>query len=99
MSISEANRFARTQRAPQELEVAYPAEFHFRIIVEAEVAAEAALGALLATYQITAPLTASKVSSAGRYQAFSVSVKIRSQAELHSFDAAVKQVPGVRMLL
>jgi len=79
--------------------VTYPAEFHFRIIVESEAAAEAALGTLLATYQVTAPLTASQASSAGRYQAFSVSVMIQSQAELQSFDVAVKQVPGVRMLL
>ncbi len=99
MSISESNRFGRTPRAAQEHAVAYPAEFHFRIIVEADAAAETALGLFLAAYHVTAPLTASKVSTAGRYQAYSVSVEIQSQAELHAFDGAVKRVPGVRMLL
>ena len=99
MSISEPNRFARTQRAVQEQAVAYPAQFHFRIIVEAAAAPEAALGIVLAAYRVTVPLTASQVSSSGRYQAYSVSVEIQSQAELHAFDGAVKQVPGVRMLL
>lgn len=98
MSISESNRFARTQRAVQDQSVTYPAEFHFRIIVEA-AADETALGVMLAAYQVTTPLTASQASSAGRYRAYSVSVEIRSQAELHAFDAAVKQVPGVRMVL
>lgn len=79
--------------------MSYPAEFHFRIIVEVESSVVTALTALLAAYRVTAPLTASRVSSAGRYHAYSVSVEIRSQAELCAFDAAVKQVPGVRMLL
>ena len=99
MSISESNRFARTQSAVQGQEVAYPAKFHFRIIVEAAAAVEAALDALLSAYQVSAPLTASQVSSAGRYRAYSVSVEIRSRAELEAFDVAVKRVSGVRMLL
>jgi putative lipoic acid-binding regulatory protein len=99
MSISESNRFAPTQRAVQEQTVAYPAEFHFRIITEADVAVEATLGVMLAAYRVTAPLASSRASTAGRYHAYSVSVEIQSQAELHAFDGALKQVPGVRMVL
>jgi putative lipoic acid-binding regulatory protein len=99
MSISESNRFARTQRAVQEQAVTYPAVFHFRIIVEAESSDATALGVVLAEYRVTAPLAASRASAEGRYQAYSVSVEIQSQAELHAFDAAVKRVPGVRMML
>ena len=99
MSISETNRFTPEQRAVQDQTVAYPAEFHFRIITEANVAVEDTLGAMLAAYRVTAPLTGSRASSAGRYHAYSVSVEMQSQAELHAFDGALKQVPGVRMVL
>ncbi|MEI7900979.1 MAG: DUF493 family protein [bacterium] len=99
MSLSETNRFARTPRAVSEQAVTYPAEFHFRIIVEAEAVAATALGRVLAAYQVTAPLRISRASSTGRYHAYSVSVDIQSQAELHTVDVALKQVPGVRMIL
>ena len=99
MSISESNRFARKQAPVVEQEVAYPAVFHFRIIVEVGAAAESVLEVAVAAYKITQPLTSSQASAAGRYQAYSVSVEMQSRAELYAFDAAVKSVPGVRMLL
>ena len=98
MSIKVPDSFARKEPA-QSGELEYPAEFHFRIIVEAATEAAAALGAVLAPYSVTAPLAASRASSAGRYEAYCVSVLIRSPGELQDFDAAVKRVPGVRMLL
>ena len=98
MSIKAKDTFVRQPSVlPQEL--AYPAEFHFRIIVEAAVSAEDALRKVLSAYKVTAPLAVSKASSAGRYQAYCVSVEIQSHAELSTFDTAVKSVPGVRMLL
>ena len=98
MSLKETNRFDRaTDSAPQEVE--YPALFHFRIIAELQAFVEADLVALLAAYKVAAPLSASRASSAGRYHACSVSVEIRSRVELHDFDAALKRVPGVRMVL
>lgn len=99
MSISESNRFARKQAPVVEQEVAYPAVFHFRIIVEVGAAAESVLEVAVAAYKITQPLTSSQASAAGRYQAYSVSVEMQSRDELYAFDAAVKSVPGVRMLL
>ena len=98
MSLKETNRFGRVPSAvPQE--VAYPALFHFRIITEVQSFAEPDLVKLLEAYTVTAPLSASRASSAGRYHAYSVSVEIQSQAELHAFDAALKRVSGVRMVL
>ena len=99
MSISESNRFGPTRREVQEQALSYPAEFHFRIIVDAVSAAETALATLLAAYRVTAPLATSRASAGGRYHAYSVSVEIQSQAELSAFDEAVKRVPGVRMML
>jgi putative lipoic acid-binding regulatory protein len=98
MSLFETDRFVRPpQSAPAE--VSYPAEFHFRVIVETQASAEAALSATLAAFQVTVPLTSSQASSGGRYQAYSVSVMMQTRDELHAFDTAIKKVPGVRMLL
>ena len=83
--------------APTKVE--YPAIFHFRVIVEPGAFNRTELDAALAAYKVTAPLAVSRASSAGRYQAYSVSVEIQSQEALHVFDAALKQVPGVRMVL
>ena len=98
MSIKVPDTFSQ-KNAPQNQELAFPAEFHFRIITDAEADAEAALCAAVAAYKVTSPLTASRTSSAGRYRAYCVSVEIQSQSEHHAFDATVKRVPGVRMLL
>ena len=83
--------------APAKVE--YPATFHFRVIAEPGAFDKAGMDAALAAYKVTEPLAASRASSAGRYQAYSVSVEIQSQEALHVLDAALKQVPGVRMVL
>ncbi len=87
---------ANTQ-VPREVE--YPALFHFRIITEAEAKAEQALLLAVSSYQVKAPLTSSHASAAGRYTAFSISILMQSRLEMETFDAAIKKVPGVRMLL
>ena len=98
MSIKVPDTFARNNPS-QSQELVYPAEFHFRIIADTEFEANSALAEVLAVYKVTAPLAASRSSSAGRYRAYCVSIEMQSQEELHAFDAAVKRVPGVRMLL
>ncbi len=80
-------------------EVEYPALFHFRIITEAEAKAEQALLLAVSSYQVKVPLTSSHASAAGRYTAFSISILMQSRSEMETFDAAIKKVPGVRMLL
>jgi len=90
---------ARRLKLPAVEELSYPAEFHFRVIAEALAFDALALAAVLAAYHVSAPLASSQASSSGRYQAYSVSVMLRSREEMLAFDAAVKQVPGVRMLL
>jgi len=98
MSLQETNRFNRPPCSASR-ELVYPALFHFRVITDVATFAESDLVALLAAYKVVEPLAASRVSSAGRYQAYSVSVEIQTQSELHAFDAALKRVPGVRMVL
>jgi putative lipoic acid-binding regulatory protein len=77
----------------------YPATFHFRIITEPPTFVEAEVVALLASFKVVMPLTPSRCSSAGRYLAYSISVEMRSREEMESFDAALKKVRGVRMVL
>lgn len=82
-------------------EAVYPSEFHFRIIVDAQQADACAplLEEAAASYRVTAPLAVSRHSSAGRYLAYSLSVRLESRDELEALDAAIKRVPGVRLLL
>jgi putative lipoic acid-binding regulatory protein len=83
--------------APQQVE--YPAIFHFRVITEASSAVEPELTAVLAAYRVTESLAASCASSSGRFCAYGVSVEVRTPEELRALDAALKRVPGVRMVL
>ncbi|HHU16085.1 MAG: DUF493 domain-containing protein [Kiritimatiellae bacterium] len=83
--------------APQQVE--YPAIFHFRVITEASSAAEPELTVVLAAYRVIEPLAASRASSSGRYCAYSVSIELQTPDELRTLDAALKRVPGVRMVL
>ena len=83
--------------SPQELD--YPALFHFRIITETEAQSEQALLQVVTPYHVKAPLTSVRASDAGRYTAFSISILMQSRLEMETFDAAIKKVPGVRMLL
>ncbi|MDD3544857.1 MAG: DUF493 domain-containing protein [Kiritimatiellae bacterium] len=77
----------------------YPATFHFRIITEPPGFVEAEVIALLAAFKVVVPLKPSRGSSGGRYRAYSVSVEMRSREEMHGFDASLKKVRGVRMVL
>jgi len=80
-------------------EVEYPALFHFRIITDTDAHAEESLLQALKPFQVTDPLVPARASSAGRYTAFAVSITMQSRSEMEAFDAIIKQVPGVRMVL
>jgi len=77
----------------------YPAQFHFRVITDSETSIEPALADALGVYQVTSPLVRSRVSPGGRYTAYSVSIIMQSREEMEVFDATIKKIPGVRMLL
>ena len=77
----------------------YPAEHHFRIIVEGTSDARTAIEAILSGYEMTAPLSTGGQSSGSRYQSLGVSVKLPDRASHHQLDAARRAVVGVRILL
>ena len=80
-------------------ELAYPAQFHFRVIADSGADIAPALAEAAGAYQVTAPLALSRASSGGRYTAYGISVLMQSREEMEAFDAAVRKIPGVRMLL
>ena len=77
----------------------YPAEVHFRIVVERDFAGADALRRVLAAYEVTSPLAAGAVSAAGRYCAWRVSVRLKGRGEMARIDRELRAVPGVRLLL
>ena len=77
----------------------YPADVHFRIIVEAGFSGEGALRGVLSGYDVTVPLAASRASQQGRFRAFGVSVRVGGREELVRLDQALRAVEGVRLLL
>jgi putative lipoic acid-binding regulatory protein len=79
--------------------VEYPVVFHYRVITDSDADAEPALAQAVGAYQVASPLTLSRASSGGRYTAYSVSIVMQSCEEAEAFDAAIKKIPGVRMLL
>ena len=80
-----------------EEELQYPAECHLSVITDGREGMETSLRAALSPYTVTAGLTAGKAS--GKYTAWRVSVTVNSRDELHAVDAAVRNIPGVRMVL
>jgi putative lipoic acid-binding regulatory protein len=89
-----------TSPAPQlQGEVEYPALFHFRIITDTDAQAEQSLLQAVKSFQVTDPLVSARASSAGHYTAFAVSITMQSRTEMEAFDAVIKKVPGVRMVL
>jgi len=80
-------------------ELEYPAQFHFRIITDAGGGAEPALAEAVSAYQVTAPLAPSRSSPGGLYTAYSVSILMQSREQMEAFDAAIRKIKGVRMLL
>ncbi|MCL2104444.1 MAG: DUF493 domain-containing protein [Kiritimatiellaeota bacterium] len=80
-------------------ELKYPAQFHFRIIADSGVDIRPGLAQVVSAYQVTTPLAPSHVSPEGRYAAYAVSILMQSRDEMETFDAAVRKIPGVHMLL
>lgn len=77
----------------------YPAVHSFRAIAEAEADVEAALLAALEPFEVVSPLARGRSSSGGKYQVFHFSARLDTRARHHALDAAVKSVPGIRILL
>jgi putative lipoic acid-binding regulatory protein len=80
-------------------ELAYPAEFHFRVICDSAIDVTGQIVAVASNYQISRKLNESNSSRSGRYRSYSISVIFEDRTQMMAFDETVKAIPGVRMLL
>lgn len=77
----------------------YPAVHHFKVIVDSAAFQEAALHTELANHDVRKPLARGRASSGGKYTTYEVSIHFVDRASHHRFDAAVKAIAGVKILL
>ena len=77
----------------------YPAVHNFRVITDAAIDAERAIIEALEAYEVVSPLAKGRTSSGGKYLVFHFSARLSTRAEHHALDAAVKALPGVRILI
>lgn len=77
----------------------YPVVAHHRVIVKAEAKDPALLQRLFADFELVEPIAEANASSSGKYVSFAVSARFRDAAEMARFDAQLKLVPGLKMVL
>lgn len=80
-------------------ELEYPVVAHHRIIVNADRRDDERVKALFASFDLTEPVTLGNVSSSGKYVSYAVSVRLSGPEETARLDAAIKDVPGIKMCL
>jgi len=76
----------------------YPAVFHFSVVVEAARDVSAGLAAALAGRDVVAPPQPGPPSASGRYAALRLSARCAVRGEHESLLAALKNIPGVKMV-
>lgn len=79
--------------------LAYPAQYHFRIIIESESEALGRIGGVLDGYCLSEPLQPGQNSSGGKYKSFLFSVEFECRADHERMDAELRAVEGVRILI
>ena len=77
----------------------YPAEFHVSIIGDMREGLEQALADVLKNYKVITPLYAGIHAPNKKYHSWRTTVEVATSEELHALDAALRAVPGVKMLV
>jgi len=77
----------------------YPAVFHFSVIVDAKRDISGGLSAALAGREVTAPPQPGPPSASGRYATLRLSARCANREEHESLLSALKNIPGVKMVL
>lgn len=80
-------------------ELQFPVHCHFRIIAEKKEGMKFVIETVLMELGVTSPLQTENESQAGRFQSFSVDIRIESQEEMKRVDAELRAIAGVRMVL
>ncbi len=79
--------------------LAYPASYHFRIIIHSSSQALDGITLVLEEYEVVAPLTRGQSSSAGSYHSYNVSVNLPDRDSHLKLDSAIRAVAGVRIVI
>jgi len=80
-------------------ELKFPVVAHHRIIVNADEKDVKATAALFANFELVEPVTEARASAGGKYASLGVSVRLRDREEMARFDAQLRLVPGLKMVL
>ena len=80
-------------------ELKFPVLAHHRIIVNAEQKDEAFMQALFAGFDLAAPVAEAHASASGKFVSFNLSVRLKDREEMARLDAAIANVPGLKMCL
>ena len=77
----------------------FPVTAHYRIIVHSAEKDLETTQRLFDGFDLVEPVREMRASSGGRYASFSVSVRFGGRDEMSRFDAQLKFVPGLKMVL
>jgi len=77
----------------------YPATLHFSVIVEAGRDVSAGMAAALAGRDVAAPPQPGPPSRSGRYATLRLSARCATREEHDSLLSALRNIPGVKMVV
>ena len=77
----------------------FPLDCHFRIIAENQQGMHFVIETVLIQLGVSAPLKLENRSDKGKYQSFSVEVRVESLERMNEIDRALRSIVGVKMVL
>lgn len=82
---------------PEKLE--FPLNCQFRVIAERNPNMFFVIETVLMENGVKSPLKAENLSDGGKYQSFSVDVRVESLEQMNCIDQALRNIVGVKMVL
>lgn len=84
---------------PDREKLQFPLDCQFRIIAENRNGMHFVIETVLMELSIQAPLETENRSENGKYQSFSVNVRVESLDQMTQIDQALRNIVGVKMVL
>lgn len=83
---------------PEELDMIYPAECHFKVIARTGKA-QSRIENALEKHGVKAPVRLGNTSRTGNYLTFNVTVWVNNRETMQSLDASLRRIEGVVTVL
>ena len=80
-------------------ELEFPVVAHHSLIVEAARRDDGFTQALFAGFRLVSPVSEGNASANGKYVSYKLSVHLADREEMMRLDAAIQNVPGIKMCL